>query len=401
MDITKSKDTEKALKRSEEKLIRSKKMEAIGLMAGGVAHDLNNVLSGIVTTPELMLMKLDKDDPMTKYVNIIMKSGERATAIVSELLTIARGVISTKVSLNLNTIINEYLQSEEYRKVLRFHPNVKVVNNLLDDLLLINCSKIHMYKLILNLVSNAMESIDDKGEVIITTNNVYLDAPLMGYDKVAIGEYVYLQVKDSGSGIAESDIQHIFDPFYTKKQMGRSGTGLGLAVAWNVIQDHKGYINVKSSEEGTIFEVYFPVTRQPIEDEVIIEDINSYKGNEEIILIIDDSKEQIDISSYMLHHFNYKTKGVESGEEGVEYIKNNHVDLIILDMIMPGGMNGYETYLELKKIKPDIKVIIASGHAETSLIDKSLEEGVIDYLKKPYRVIEICKMIHAILKKEI
>jgi len=399
-DATKQKEIEDALKRSEEKLNRSKKMEAIGLMAGGVAHDLNNVLSGMVTTPELLLMKLDKDDPIVKYVKIIMQSGERATAIVSELLTIARGIISKKVSLNLNDIVNEYLQSGEYVKTFRFHPDVKIVNNLADDLLPINCSKIHIYKLLLNLVSNAMESIDGKGTVTITSDNVYLDAPLIGYDDVSIGEYVYLQIKDSGIGMTKADIQHIFEPFYTKKQMGRSGTGLGLSVVWNVIQDHKGYINVKSSEEGTIFEIYFPVTRRPIEDITTEEDVANCKSNGETILIIDDSKEQIEITSYMLHHFGYETKGVESGEEGVEYLKNNHVDLVVLDMIMPGGMNGYETYLVLKKVKPDIKVILASGHAETILINKALKAGVIDYLKKPYRVSEICKIIALILKGE-
>ena len=390
----------KALKESELKLIRSKKMEALGIMAGGVAHDLNNVLSGIVTTPELMLMKLDKNDPMIKYINIIMRSGEKAVAIVSELLTIARGVISKKVTLNINNIINEYLQSEEYKKILKFHPNVKVNKNLLDNLLLINASKIHIYKLILNLIGNAIESINDEGEIDIITDNVYLDTPVLGYDKISIGEYVYLKIKDSGIGISKYDIQHIFEPFYTKKEMGRSGTGLGLAVVWNVIQDHNGYINVKSSEKGTIFEVYFPVARQPIKDISSEKDMNNYKGNEETILIIDDSKEQLEISSDMLHHFNYKTKCVESGEKGIEYLKNNHVDLIILDMIMPKGMNGYETYLELKKIKPNIKVIIVSGYVKNILIDKALKAGVINYLKKPYRINEICKMIHSIFKKE-
>jgi two-component system, cell cycle sensor histidine kinase and response regulator CckA len=398
IDITYLKKSEKALKESELKLYRAKKMEAIGLMAGGVAHDLNNVLSGIVTIPELMLMNLKKDDPMVKHIKTIMKSGEKANAIVSELLTIARGVMSKKITLNMNELISLYLESAEFIKLL-IYKNVNISVNLEEDLLPINASKIHIDKLILNLVGNAVESIEDKGDVFINSYNVYLDAPLSGYEDIAIGEYVHLQVKDSGCGISNKDLDHIFEPFYTKKEMGISGTGLGLAVVWNVVQDHNGYINVSSSKNGTIFDVYFPVSRKPIEDSIIAKDFTEYKGNNETVLVIDDSPTQLDICKSILTQFNYKIKLAQSGEKGIERLKKNNIDVVILDMIMPGGINGYETYVELKRIKPDIKVILASGHAKDELVEKSLELGVTAYIKKPYRVDEICKVIRNILKE--
>jgi len=385
-----------SLKESELKLYRAKKMEALGLMAGGVAHDLNNVLSGVVTVPELILMNLKDDDPIVKYVKMIMNSGEKASAIVSELLTIARGVMSKKVPLNMNTLITSYLESAEFTQLIRY-TNVKVKSKLEEDLLSINASKVHIDKLILNLIGNAIESIKDVGTVYVNSYNVYLDAPLKGYENIDVGEYVHLQIKDTGSGISDIDIEHIFEPFYTKKIMGKSGTGLGLAVVWNIVQDHDGYINVISSPKGTTFDIYIPVSRKSIVDTTMEGDLVSCLGNNETILVIDDSETQLGICKSILEHFNYKVELMESGEKGIEFVKNNEVDLILLDMLMPNGINGYETYVELKKLKPDIKVILASGHVKNKLVEKSLKLGVIDYIKKPYKVNEICKLIFNVL----
>ncbi|MCP4371182.1 MAG: transporter substrate-binding domain-containing protein, partial [Deltaproteobacteria bacterium] len=327
-DITERRKAEDALRESEEKLIRSKKMESLGLLAGGVAHDLNNVLSGIVSYPELILMDLPEDSKFRKPIETMQESGQRAAAIVQDLLTVARGVATTKEVLNLNELIGDYLHSPEFKKLKQFHPTVTIKTNLDTDLFNISGSHVHIRKIVMNLVSNAAEAIEGRGNVTISTVNRYVDRPLKGYDDVNIGEYVVLSVSDDGSGISSDDLERIFEPFYTKKVMGRSGTGLGLAVVWNTVQDHKGYINVTSGENGTTFELYFPITRDEISDKDLSMPIKDYKGNGETILVVDDVESQREISSKMLDKLGYKTKVVSSGEEAVEYLKENTVDLI-------------------------------------------------------------------------
>jgi len=382
-NITERKQAEEVLRESEEKLVRSKKMESLGLLAGGVAHDLNNVLSGIVSYPELILLDLPEDSKFRKPIETIQESGHRAAAIVQDLLTVARGVATTKEVLNLNDLINGYLNSPEFNKLKQFHPTVTVKTNLDTDLFNISGSHVHIQKVVMNLVSNASEAIEGGGNVTISTMNRYIDIPLRGYDDVNIGEYVVLSVSDDGSGISSVDLERIFEPFYTKKVMGRSGTGLGLAVVWNTVQDHKGYIDVASDENGTAFELYFPITRDEISDKALSVPIKDYKGNQETILVVDDMENQREISCKMLDTLGYKTKAISSGEEAVEYLKENTVDLILLDMIMDPGINGRKTYERIIKIHPKQKAIIVSGFAATDEVRKAQKLGAGQYIKKP------------------
>jgi PAS domain S-box-containing protein len=382
-DITDSKQTAEALRESEEKLSRAKKMESLGLLAGGVAHDLNNVLSGIVSYPELILLDLPKDSKFRKPIETMQESGHRAAAIVHDLLTVARGVATSKEPLNLNDLIDDYLHSPEFNRLKQFHPTITVKTNLDTDLLNISGSHLHVRKVVMNLVSNASEAIEGSGDVTISTMNRYVDRPLRGYDYVDIGEYAHLSVSDDGSGISSDDLERIFEPFYTKKVMGRCGTGLGLAVVWNVMQDHQGYIDVNSDENGTTFEVYFPITRDEISDKDLSIPIKDYKGNGETILVVDDVESQREISCKMLDTLGYKTKAVSGGEEAVEYLKEHTIDLILLDMIMAPGINGRETYERVKKIHPNQKAIIVSGFAETNEVKEAQKLGAGRYIKKP------------------
>jgi PAS domain S-box-containing protein len=382
-DITDSKQTAEALRESEEKLSRAKKMESLGLLAGGVAHDLNNVLSGIVSYPELILLDLPKDSKFRKPIETMQESGHRAAAIVHDLLTVARGVATSKEPLNLNDLIDDYLHSPEFNRLKQFHPTITVKTNLDTDLFNISGSHLHVRKVVMNLVSNASEAIEGSGNVTISTMNRYVDRPLRGYDYVDIGEYAHLSVSDDGSGISSDDLERIFEPFYTKKVMGRSGTGLGLAVVWNVMQDHQGYIDVNSDENGTTFEVYFPITRDEISDKDLSIPIKDYKGNGETILVVDDVESQREISCKMLDTLGYKTKAVSGGEEAVEYLKERTIDLILLDMIMAPGINGRETYERVIKIHPNQKAIIVSGFAETNEVKEAQKLGAGRYIKKP------------------
>jgi len=364
-------------------------MESLGLMAGGIAHDLNNILSGIVSYPELILMDLPEDSPLREPIETIKESGMRAADVVSDLLTIARGVATGKEILNLNTIVTEYLGSAEHQKLEKTHSFIDFKFELDSDLLNLSGSSIHINKTLMNLVANAGEAIEEGGIVTISTANQYLDKALKGYENVRLGEYAVLRISDDGSGISPQDLERIFEPFYTKKVMGRSGTGLGLPVVWNTVQDHGGYINVKTSKKGTAFELYFPATRDEVADERDAVSVNDYLGNGEKILVVDDEERQREIACEILTKLGYTAKAVSSGEEAVEYLKEQSVDLLVLDMIMPKGINGRKTYERIIKIHPGQKAIIASGFSETADVKKAQRLGAGKYIKKPYTMEKI------------
>ena len=225
-------------KRLETSLHKAQKMEAIGTLAGGVAHDLNNVLAGLVSYPELMLMNMPEDSPYRQYILKIQKSREKASAIVQDLLTLGRrGVAITEV-VDLNDVIAEYLKSPEHEKLQSYHPGVHIETHLEKDVLNILGSSTHLSKTVMNLISNAAEAMPEGGKIAVSTENRYIDRPIRGYDDVKEGDYVVLTISDTGTGIAPEDIEKIFEPFYTKKKMGRSGTGLGMAVVWGTVKDH-------------------------------------------------------------------------------------------------------------------------------------------------------------------
>ncbi len=387
-----------ALKESEEKLVRSKKMESLGLLAGGVAHDLNNVLSGIVTYPELILMDLPEDSKIRKPMENIQESGLKATAIVQDLLTIARGIAITKEPVDLNRLVIDFLSSPECMKLKHYHPSVTISTHLAPDLLNVNGSHIHIRKALMNLASNASEA-DGSSKVTISTSNRYLDKPLQRYEDITKGEYVVLSVSDNGRGIFPEDLKSIFEPFYSKKVMGKSGTGLGLAVVWNVVRDHDGYVDVKTNDSGATFELYFPITREKTVVKSDSLSIDTYRGNGETILVVDDLDFQQELLCNMLEVLGYNTKVVSSGENAVKYLEKESVDLVLLDMIMGAGLNGRETYQKIVSIRPDQKAIIISGFSETEDVHGAQQLGAGQFVKKPVTLERLGMAIKSELEK--
>ena len=385
-------------KRLEERLQRSEKMEALGTLAGGVAHDLNNVLGIIVGFAELLLRKEDASSAIRPQLANIVKAGQRAAAIVDDLLTLARRGVSSRQVLNLNQIVTDMQQSPELEKLCSYHPTVVIKTELEPSLLNISGSAVHLSKSLFNLVSNASEAMPRGGILTIQTNNQYLDKPIQGYDEVREGDYVVLSVSDTGEGIPAADLKRIFEPFYTKKIMGRSGTGLGLSVVWGTVKDHKGYINIQSEEgKGSTFTLYFPVTRENLSSKIIPLAISEYMGHGESILVVDDVKEQRDLAASMLKMLNYKVASVSSGEEAIKYLQEHKSDLMVLDMIMAPGMDGLDTYRMALEICPQQKAIIVSGFSETDRVQGAQALGAGVYVKKPY-VLEILGLA---VKKEL
>jgi PAS domain S-box-containing protein len=382
-DITEWKLAQEKLRESEEKLARSRKMESLGLLAGGVAHDLNNVLSGIVSYPELLLLDIPHESKLRKPIETIQESGYKAVAIVQDLLTIARGAATVKEPLNLNRIVREYMSSPEFNNLKNYNPGVKYNIELDAGLFNFNGSMIHIKKVVMNLVANASEAIENEGTVTISTCNRYIDRPLKRYEDVNTGEYVVLSVTDDGPGISPENLDRIFEPFFTKKVMGISGTGLGLTVVWNTVQDHSGYVDVKSSKSGTLFELYFPITRDELAGKASVASLDDLKGKGELVLVVDDVASQREISCRMLESLGYRHVAFSDGEKAIEYLKENRVDLILLDMIMSPGISGRETYERISEFRPGQKALIVSGYSETEDVVAIQKLGAGAYIKKP------------------
>jgi two-component system, cell cycle sensor histidine kinase and response regulator CckA len=400
IDITQSKQTEVENARLRESLHQAQKMEALGTLAGGVAHDLNNILSGIVTYPDLLLMSLPEESSLRESLLIIKKSGDKCAGIVQDLLTLTRRGTAPLEKVNLHDIITEYLTSPEWEKLQSTYPKVCVEQYFDFDVLPLQGSPVHLAKTVMNLVGNAVEAMPQGGTVRIGTRNQYVDRPISGYDSVKEGDYVVLSVADNGSGISGEDLPRIFEPFYTKKKMGRSGTGLGLAVVWGTVKDHNGYIDVRSTVgAGAEFVLYFPAARELVGSENKYYALPTYLGKGEKILLVDDIPEQRQIASELLTRLGYAVVAVASGEKAVEYLSRQSVDLVVLDMIMDPGMDGLDTYKQILTRHPGQKAIVTSGFSESKRVKEAQRLGAGAYVKKPYIIQKLGVAIRAELDR--
>jgi len=399
-DITERKKIQQEKERLQARLQIAEKMETVAILAGGVAHDLNNILASIVSYPDLLLLELPKNSPLRQPIITIQESGQKAAAIVQDLLALSRKGFPVTEVLNINTVVNEYLASLVFQKLKIDYPAIVFETELDPQVLNVRGSAIHISKIILNLVSNATAAINGAGKITIGTTNRYIDKPIFGYDTIQKGDYILLSVSDTGCGIPEDEIERIFEPFYTKKSRGACGTGLGLAIVWGTVKDHFGYIDVTSTPgAGTTFDIYLPATKEKTarkEHKVLCKD---FMGNGEKILVIDDAKEQREISCLLLSKLGYCPIPASCGEEAVEYLKQNTVHLLMLDMIMDPGIDGLETYKKIIQLHPNQKAIIVSGYAETDRVREAHKLGAGQYIKKPYTVENLAQAIKTELGK--
>lgn len=363
-------------------LHRAKRMESIGLMAGGVAHDLNNLLSGIINYPELILLNLPKDSALREPLVKIQESGQRAAAIVADLLTVARGIASVREIIDLNEAVRDFLHSPQCEKILSTHPGVGCQSKLHSEPLHISCSPVHVTKCIMNLITNAAEAMELGGSITIATSTILADAHLA---QLAPGPYAILEVIDNGKGIEEEALAHIFEPFFTKKTMGRSGTGLGLTVVWNTMVDHQGTVTVASDRKGSRFALYFPLSDEKAVQRILAVDNSELKGTG-TILVVDDEEIQRDIASTILTVLGYAVQTASSGEKAIASLQENPFDLVILDMIMAPGISGRDTYEIMTKIRPGQKAIIVSGFSESEDVIEVRRLGAGGFVKKPYNL---------------
>lgn len=386
-EITDNVKTKAQERQLDEKLERADRMSSLGLMAGGVAHDLNNMLGPMVGYPELLLRKMPEDSPYRKQIQKIGNAAREAAEVVKDLLTLARRGRYEMAPLDLNQSIESYFESVNCCRLRDECPEVELTLDLADDLGLINGSASHMGQAIMNLVVNAYDAMPTGGKLTVTTERVSLNKLLSGYPGIPNGEYVLLRVADTGMGISKESIKRIFEPYYSKKKMGRSGSGLGLAVVYGIIKDHSGFYDV-FSEEGEFTEIilYFPLATESAEIAAVEE---PEVGGQESILVIDDTPVQLEVSKTLLLSHGYEIHTASSGQEAIDFIKSRRVDLILLDMIMDNGLDGLATYREILKIRPGQKAVIVTGASVSERCLLAQELGAGSILHKPFTLKEV------------
>lgn len=384
----------------QEQLAKANKLEALGLMAGSVAHDLNNILTAVVNYPDLMLMEMQQGDPHYEEIKKLQEAGQRAAAVVSDLVSVARGRKTKAPVVNLNDHILAHLTSIEHSDRLFGYPGVVIKTGFATDLANCRCTKQHIHKILLNLIGNALEAISNVGIVRITTDNATFANPVRREQAVRAGSYVKMSVSDNGAGIDHEDLEHIFDPFYSTKYGQKSGTGLGLAIVWNSVMESDGWVDVSSSESGTVFDVYLPATDEQTTMSAESAIARAVDGSGETILLVDDETEQNETMQNMLNGIGYKTFAVNSSDEAIGFLRSCRIDLVILDMIMENDLNGCQLYEKMLDINPGQKAIVVSGYSGNKERIRAQELGISHFLEKPVTLPAVSRVIREVLSEE-
>jgi len=397
-DLTEVKKREEEHQKLQDQLIRSEKMHSLGMLAGGVAHDLNNILGPLVAYPDLVLRKLPADSPVRGQVERMRDSACSAAGVVQDLLTLARRGRHEQLPVNLNQIIEGFLASPLVEKLRAEHPDTSINAQLSDAQPVVLGSAAQLDKLVMNLVVNSFDAITGPGSVTVTTGLYDLNELSTGYSDLATGPYAFVSVKDTGVGIAAEDVKKIFEPYYsTKKLKGRSGTGLGLAIVYGIIKDHHGYYDLISEPgKGTEFIVYLPhaavqaALASPAED---------LCGSERVLLV-DDDEQQRNVARECLECFGYTVEAVSNGRRAVELFEKGHFDLVLLDMIMEDDFDGLETFRAMKRHRQDVRAIIVSGSAATERVRGAQRLGAGQYVQKPYTAEQLAKAVRTEIDRE-
>lgn len=390
-DLTEAKKREDDNRRLQEQLIRGEKMHSLGMLAGGVAHDLNNILGPLVAYPDLVLRRLPADSPLREQVERMRDSACSAANVVQDLLTLARRGRHEQIPVNLNQVIEGFLASPLIEKLKAENPEVNLVAHLSEAQPVVVGSASQLEKVVMNLVVNSFDAVDGSGTICVKTGVRDLSELSTGYCEMVGGPYAYLGVTDDGVGIAASDVKKIFEPYYsTKKLKGRSGTGLGLAIVYGIIKDHYGYYDLISHPgQGTEFIVYLPAATA---ESVATSADENFCGSERL-LVVDDDEQQRRVAKECLESFGYTVQTVSGGRQAVQLLKKEDFDLVLLDMIMEKDFDGLDTYRAMKELKGEIRAIIVSGSAATERVREAQLLGAGEYVQKPYTAEKLAKAV--------
>ncbi len=384
-------------KRTEEHLLRAQRMESIGTLAGGIAHDLNNILSPILMSVDMLQMN-DLDEETNRWLSVIKENAERGADLVKQVLTFARGMKGERISVQLKHIIKDLV------KVLMetLPKSINVKFDIETELWTISADPTQIHQILMNMCINARDAMPLGGNLTITARNVYLDENYarMNFDAEA-GNYILLTISDTGSGIAEDIKSRIFDPFFTTKEIGK-GTGLGLAMTQTIVKSHDGFINVYSEpQKGTKFSVYLPVAES---EKAKLKEVGEKfypLGKDELILVVDDEKNIREITRATLEKFGYQVLTAEDGTDGLAvYAQNNDkISLVLTDMAMP-HLDGFALTRALRKLNPQLKIMAMSGLINDEQTAELESLKINAFLAKPFTAENLLKTLAEIFDKK-
>ncbi|MGD9057765.1 MAG: PAS domain S-box protein [Desulfobacterales bacterium] len=380
--------------RLERQLRQAQKMEAIGTLAGGIAHDFNNLLMGIQGNISLSLLDIEPNSPFVKNLKKIEQYVQNGVDLTKQLLGFARGGKYEISLLNLNELIKE-----QNLMFGRTNKDIIFKNEAKPDLWTVEADRGQIEQVLMNLYLNALQAMPSSGTLTTRTGNVTIDQDQYSPYYVKAGNYVKIMITDTGIGMDEDIQQRIFDPFFTTKEMGR-GTGLGLASVYGIVKNHEGFINVFSKKgQGTKFEIYLPASGKAVPPAKKASE--KFVKGRETVLLVDDEDMIIDVGTRMLKKLGYQVFIARDGKEAVEIFKKHpqEIDLVVLDMIMP-KMGGGETYDRIKKIKPDVKVLLSSGFSINGQASEILNRGCNGFIQKPFNLQNLSQNLRAILEAE-
>ena len=374
-------------KKLEQQLFHKQKMESIGLLAGGIAHDFNNILSGILGYASFMKMKVDHDHPFFGYIDTIEKGAQRAAELTAQLLAFAKGGRVDVKTIDLWNVIDETV------KILRrtFDKRIEIITKHSERPTNIEGDRVQLQQVVMNLCVNARDAMPEGGKLTLQIEESLLEE---GLEKG--GHYEVLSVSDTGLGMSEEVKGRIFEPFYTTKEEGK-GTGLGLSLVYGVVKNHGGFIRVESEPgRGSTFRIYLPSSDRGVEVEK--EEEGEVLGGGERILVVDDEEAIREFTKAILEDYGYRVETAGDGEEGVRFYEEGWkgIDLVVLDMVMP-KLGGRDVYERLRRINPEVKVVLTTGYSRNGRAREILGEGVQGFIQKPYQSKELLSVIKKVL----
>ena len=382
------------IKKMEAELFHAQNMEAVATLAGGIAHAFNNILMGIQGYTALMISETKADHPAYSRLKRIEKQVKSGSDLTSQLLAFSSGGRYEVKPCSMNDLIEKTSNAfGQTRKDIKIHKALET------DIWAVEIDQAQIEQVLINLYVNAQQAMPRGGDVTLKTRNVTLDEAYVRNYKVKPGNYVMLTVTDTGVGIDDRAKERIFEPFFTTREMGH-GRGLGLASAYGIIRGHQGIINIYSEEgQGTTFNIFLPATEKTAVKETV-----PPKGllvGSETILFVDDEDVIIDVNREIMESLGYKVVAAKSGQEALEVYRKlqGKINLIILDMIMP-GMDGEATYDSLKKVNPEIRVILSSGYSKNEQAKAILEKGCQAFIQKPFSISDLSMTIRQVLDKK-